>query len=84
MSDLDQRLLDGIRLTSDAYAAGQLDALRELRDLLESALAGPAGRIAASADPVERARARGAREAVEQTLHDVEARIESVESKRAG
>jgi hypothetical protein len=37
MSDdrLDDRLMDGIRLTSDAHEAGQLKALRDISAMLE-------------------------------------------------
>jgi hypothetical protein len=33
--DLEQRLLDGIKVTTDAYTAGEIDALREARRLAE-------------------------------------------------
>jgi len=33
--DLDQRLLDGIKITTDAYKAGEIDALRDAQRLAE-------------------------------------------------
>jgi hypothetical protein len=33
--DLDRRLLDGIKITTDAYKAGEIDALRDAQRLAE-------------------------------------------------
>ena len=82
MSELDRKLLDGIRLTSDAYVAGQLAALRELRELLDNALSRPTGLLATAHDPVEKTKARGAKEAIEHVILNLEKRIDTLESTR--
>jgi hypothetical protein len=43
----DEKLMDGIRLTSDAHEAGQLEALLDLKSLLEDVMQVVRDRIAA-------------------------------------
>ena len=84
MSDLNRRLLDGIRLTTDAYDAGQLMALREARGLLVDAVRRPTILIATTLDREEKAQALGAKDAIEQVIAGLDQRIAALESKRAG
>ena len=81
MSELDRRLLDGIRLTSGAYDAGQLAALRGAVEPVGNNLKRERGRVATAVDLVEKTKARGAIEALERILSDLEARIATIEAK---
>ncbi len=45
--DLDRRLLDGIKITADAYKAGEIDALRDAQRLAEQLVRDLEERIAA-------------------------------------
>jgi hypothetical protein len=45
--DLDQRLLDGVKITTDAYKAGEIDALRDAQRLAEQLVRDLETRIAA-------------------------------------
>lgn len=45
--DLDRRLLDGIKITTDAYKAGEIDALRDAQRLAEQMVRDLEERIAA-------------------------------------
>jgi hypothetical protein len=79
--DLDQRLLDGIRLTGDAYDAGQIVALERIRSLLENELASQTA-LDPDADRTEREAARGARHVIERVLRDIDWQIERVTLRR--
>ena len=81
MSELDRRLLDGIRLTSGAYDAGQLAALRGALEPVGRDLKRARGRVATAVDIVEKTKARGAIEALEMIFSDLEARIATIEAK---
>jgi hypothetical protein len=45
--DLNRRLLDGIKITADAYKAGEIDALRDAQRLAEQMVRDLEERIAA-------------------------------------
>ena len=82
MSELDQRLLDGIKLTGDAFDAGRLGALTEAYDLLAKELDAWNRVLVTETEPVARTKARGAYDAIWRVLREFEGRVNAARAQR--
>ena len=82
MSDKDQRVLDGIKVTGDANLAGQLHALKTMRTLLRAHMAEQDAIVGNDERSVSRMLARGACEEIDRLLDAVEQQIAVAQSER--
>jgi hypothetical protein len=82
VSDPAEKVRDAIALIHDAQLEGQLRALRRLRERLGERSKQLHGLVVTSPHPGGRVKARGAHEAIEHVLRELDAEIDAVESER--
>jgi hypothetical protein len=83
VSTPEQKISDSLTLINDAMLEGQLRALRKLRERLGGRLQQLNGLIATAVQPVGRMKARGAVEALERVMRELDEEIAALELERA-
>ena len=83
MSKQDQRVLDGIKVISDAHLAGRIDALEKVRETLRRHKSACDAVLGSEGSAVDKMKARGAGEEIDALLEWVGEEITTAQSQRA-